>query len=139
MITLKANEKSISVKLQALSDAAKEAALGMVLDVAEDAAQASPVDTGAFVESWSLLPKGSGGGRSKSSKTPQRRAVSGKLSAGQKQALREKSKRQLRQDLASKKEAIVSVGGAVIRNRAPHQPYVEARRQIIPYVVDRNS
>lgn len=146
MIKLQANQKSISAKLQALSEAAHEAALGKVLEVGEDAVQASPVDTGAFVESWSIVPKGSGAGRSRSSKTPARRAVSGKLSSSQKQALREKAKGQLAEDLQKYKSQILSKEGAVVRNRAPHGDYMKPHpenglplRAIIPYVVDRNS
>lgn len=144
MIKLKANTKSISAKLQALREGAEEAALGKVLNAAQDAVQASPVDTGAFVESWSIVPKGSGAGRSKSSKTPARRAVSGKLSASQKQAIREKHKNAIAGDLSKFREQILNLKGATITNRAPHGKHMQPRNgmtlnKILMYVVDRNS
>lgn len=139
MIKLRANTQSISAKIEDMRAKAQAAALNKILSVAQDAAQVSPVDTGAFVESWSVLPKGSGAGRSKSSKTPERRAVSGKLTASQKQAIRDTHKGVLADDLKKHRLTILKSGGAIIRNRAPHQPYVEARRQILPYVTDRNS
>jgi hypothetical protein len=137
---VKVNSQSLSLKLDKLKEKANRKALDKVRRIGQDVVQVSPVDTGAFVESWSILPKGSGGGRSKSSKTPARRAVSGKLSEGQKQQLREKSKVALESDLAKFGEQILNLGGAVIRNRAPHQPYVERKYNILgAYVRDRNS
>lgn len=126
---LTVNSRSISAKLEALKEKAADAAGQKVLEIAQDAVQLSPVDTGAFVESWSIVPKGSGGGRMKSARTAARRAVSGKLSAGQKQAIREKHKNVLVSDLNTHKETILSSGGAVIRNRAPHQPFVKPRTE----------
>lgn len=122
---LKVNSQSLSAKLELINKKAEEKALGKITKVGSDAVMLSPVDTGAFVESWSILPKGSGGGRSKSANTKARKAVSGKLSAGQRQAIRSAQVGVLAKDVSTHREAILRGSGAVIRNRAPHQPYVK--------------
>lgn len=122
---LSVNEKSLSLKFEAIMDKAEDAAFDKVVAIASDAVALSPVDTGAFVESWSIVPKGSSGGRSRSANTRARRAVSGKLSAGQKQAIRTTQVGVLTSDAHKHLDAIIKGSGAVIRNRAPHQPYVK--------------
>jgi hypothetical protein len=122
---LKVNSQSISAKFKAIEERAEEVALDKIQKIGVDAVNLSPVDTGAFVESWTILPKGSGGGRSRSANTKARKAMSGKLSAGHKEAIRAKSRATLAEDVQSSREAILSGGGAVVRNRAPHQPYVK--------------
>ena len=145
MASIKVNTNSLSVKLKEAREEAEAAMLDKVRQVGTDAVQASPVDTGAFVESWSILPKGHGGGRSKSSKTPARRAVSGKLSAGQKQAIKQKHITQaLLQDINTHGETIIARGGAVVRNRAPHGQVMKPRNgmtlgKILAIVKDKNS
>jgi len=137
---IKVNSQSLSVKLEAMERAAKEAAKAKVLKVASDAVQASPVDTGAFVESWSIVPKGSGGGRSKSSKAP------GRTGGQNKQAVKSNHiAKELTKDLTTHGESIITSGGAVVRNRAPHGPHMVPRRgngmalgKILATVKDKN-
>lgn len=133
---VKVNSRSLSLKLEEAERAAKEAAKAKVMKVASDAVRASPVDTGAFVESWSIVPKGSGGGRSKSSKGKPRKQ---NRSAIQEQHIAQ----ELPKDLAAHGETIISSGGAVVRNRAPHGPHMQPRDRmtlgnILATVKDKN-
>ena len=92
------------------------------------AVEISPVDTGAFVESWSLRPVGSGGGRSRQSTgKPRKDNASAKADARQ----------NILTDAASYKKQIVEQGGAVLANRSPHAKDVDARYQTVGRVRDR--
>lgn len=92
------------------------------------AVEISPVDTGAFVESWSLRPVGSGGGRSmQSTGKPRKDNASAKADARQ----------NILTDAASYKKQIVKQGGAVLANRSPHAKDVDARYQTVGRVRDR--
>lgn len=133
------NEKSISLKFEKMLEKAESKAMEMVLSVGATAVNLSPIDTAAFVESWSIVPKGSGAGRRKSSKTPERLAVSGKISEGEKMAIKQRHiETALKSDMDKYKEQLVSSGGAVIRNRAPHADPVERKYGILSAAVRDN-
>lgn len=133
---LKVNTASLSAKIEALESSMEEKVLRKILKVGEDAVWASPVDTGAFVGSWSILPKGSGGGRSKSSKGKPRKQ---NRSVIQKQHI----STELPKDITRHGKAILAKGGAVVRNRAPHAQAMKPRAgpnlgQILATVKDKN-
>ena len=94
----------------------------------EYAVQISPVYSGAFAESWSIRPIGSGGGRSRQSR-PER--------VPDAQAKKEEAKALIRSDVATYSEQILDQGGAVLANRAPHAKEVDAKYATIATVRDR--
>ena len=92
------------------------------------AVEISPVDTGAFVESWSLRPIGSGGGRSRTSNNkPPKDPV----------AAKEDARRLIEGDAVTYREQIIDRGGAVLTNRAPHAKEVDMKYQTVGRVRDR--
>lgn len=129
------NTNSVSAKLEAAEKALGEAMLGKVTAAARTAVQASPVDTGAFVESWSVVPSGSGGGRSRSSKAPGRYS----LPESAKQAVKDEQKQVVASDVRKHSKVILEKGIAVIRNRAPHQPYIKQWGTIVSTVRDTHG
>ena len=94
----------------------------------EYAVQISPVDSGAFAESWSIRPIGSVGGRSRHSR-PER--------VPDAQAKKEEAKALIRSDVATYSEQILDQGGAVLTNRAPHARAVDAKYATIATVRDK--
>src|SRR6056297_2916171 len=84
----------------------------------EYAVQISPVYSGAFAESWSIRPIGSGGGRSRQSRDERVPDV---------QAEKEEAKGNIRSDVATYSEQILENGGAELNNRAPHAKEVDAK------------
>ena len=94
----------------------------------EYAVQISPVYSGAFAESWSIRPIGSGGGRTRQSR-PER--------VPDAQAKKEEAKALIRSDVATYSEQILDQGGAVLTNRAPHAKEVDAKYATIATVRDR--
>ena len=92
------------------------------------AVQISPVYSGAFVESWSLRPIGSGGGRSRMSRadpTPNP------------EAKKEEGKANIVGDANTYKDQILAQGGAVLTNRAPHAKEVDEKYMTVQRVRDR--
>jgi len=92
------------------------------------AVQVSPVFSGAFAESWSIRPIGSGGGRSRKSRDQRVPDV---------QAKKEEAKALILGDVARFKDEIIDKGGAVLTNRAPHAKEVDAKYATIANVKDR--
>lgn len=89
-------------------------------DISEYAVSISPVDTGAYVTSFSIGKAGFGGGRSRTSK--------GKPVNQNPQAKREEALGQLYQDingLAVKQDLEDGNAKFTLRNRAPHANFVE--------------
>ena len=102
------------------------------------AVEISPVYSGAFVQSWSLVPIGSGGGRSRTSAygregdkrlmNPERvNAESAKADA----------KTLIDGDVNKIKDRILKDGGAVLTNRAPHAKIVDDKYLTIQRVKNR--
>ena len=84
-------------------------------DLAAEYVAISPVDTGAYVTSGSFVPKGSGGGR--------RRSSDNKPTGQNKQEMRDIAFSQLMSDLA--KMDLTDLSGVTLRNRSPHSNNVE--------------
>lgn len=119
--------KSISASIRKEMDEIVEPQVKRIIrNVAEDAIFYSPVDTGAFITSWSVVPSGSGGGRSRTSRGKPRQ-----------QPYEQKASEALRQVEADIAALDVMETNAVLRNRAPHAPEVEKRKQITTRLKDR--
>lgn len=98
----------------------------IIYQVASAAIDVSPVDTGAYVTSFSATTT-SGGGRSRSSDgLPRRQSI---------EAKRGEAKSQILDDLARIPPEVEKV---YITNRAPHAPYVEGRKTA-PMATARNK
>ena len=103
-------------KLDGAIDAAAEKKVrGVAEAIVDYAVSISPVDTGAYVESFSVVPRGAGGGRMRSS--------NGRAKAPNPIAVQEQEAARLKSDLDN--IDIVESGGFVLRNRAPHANRVE--------------
>ncbi len=70
--TVKVN-KTLQQKLDKAKGNIEEAVKDQLEHIANYAVAISPVDTGAYVESFSMIPAGQGGGRKKNSETEARR------------------------------------------------------------------
>lgn len=106
-------------KLSKIEEIAGDKVEEKLLSLGSYAVQISPVDSGAYIESMSFRPVGSGGGRMRSSENRP------SLPSGVKQDAKEEAKAELANDLVAFKKDIIEKGGAVLRNRAPHANEVE--------------
>lgn len=124
---VRTGSKSISASIRKEIDEIAEPQVKRIIrNVAEDAIFYSPVDTGAFITSWSVVPSGSGAGRSRSSSGKPRQ-----------QSYEQKASEALQQVEADIAALDVMNTNAVLRNRSPHAPIVEQRKQITTRLKDR--
>lgn len=93
------------------------------------AAAISPVRTGAYVESFSVVPRGAGGGRSRSSENRP------DLPAGAKDAKKQEQASRLRAEVRAIDP--LESEGFTLRNRAPHSTEVEAKDHVFLKTKDR--
>jgi|TARA_B110000908_G_scaffold131331_1_gene154560 hypothetical protein len=99
-----------------------------MLSLGTYAVEISPVYSGAFAESWSIRPMGSGGGRSRASRPDKVPDV---------QSKKEEAKGLIAQDVAQYSDQILKSGGAVLSNKAPHAKEVDAKYATVARVRDR--
>ena len=99
-----------------------------MLSLGTYAVEISPVYSGAFAESWSIRPMGSGGGRSRVSRPDKVPDV---------QSKKEEAKGLIAQDVAQYSEQILKGGGAVLSNRSPHAREVDAKYATVARVRNR--
>lgn len=93
------------------------------------AVEISPVDTGAFVESWSIRPMGSGASRRKSSDNrPKGKDF---------RQAKDDARTNIAEDVARLKDRIIEEGGATLRNGSPHAKQVDDKYMTIRRVRDR--
>ncbi len=102
-------------KLGRIKELAEEEVKLRAKDIVHYAVDISPVDTGAYVESFSVVPRGAGGGRMRSSK--------GRPRKQNRQAVQEQEKARLSQEIDALD--IAEAGGFTLRNRSPHSNDVE--------------
>lgn len=107
--------KSFYDKLEAIENRAKELSVELGEKIVTRAVQLSPVDTGAYVESFSVVPRGSGGGRMRSSRN--------KPKASNPEGLKAETIGRLKASVAAIDP--VETGGFTLVNRAPHARIVE--------------
>lgn len=115
-------------KMKKLEELVGDKIEDQLVSLGKYAVQISPVYSGAFAESWSLRPIGSGGGRSRQSRSERVTNV---------QAKKEEAKALIEQDAINFSEQIIERGGAVLTNRAPHAKAVDAKYGTIATVRDR--
>lgn len=113
--------KSFFNKLSKIDEIVGDKVEEKIVSIAQYGIQISPVDTGTWVESFSIRPQGSGGGR--------RRTRDGKLSLpmGAKQSAKEEAKLGVQADAARFKDQIVESGGAIIVNKSQDAQQVEQK------------
>lgn len=104
--------KSFFKKIEALEDKVEAEIKNKASEIVSDAVDYSPVDTGAFVESWQINPRGERTRRSRSS------AGRPKLPEGSKQGKRESEKARLMSRVAS--FDLEQLSGFTVTNGAPH-------------------
>lgn len=115
---------SKQITLQAIKDRIEAVAASEVQkrlqEIGDYAIDVSPVDTGAYVESFSIVKAGAGGGRSRTSK--------GKPRQQNPEAKKQQAKEQIAQDVAAlnlKEDMAAAQTKYTLRNRAPHAKMVE--------------
>lgn len=119
--------QSFYKKMDALRNGVKERVWSKGEEVVSYAVAVSPVDTGAYVESFSVVARGAGGGRSRTSNN--RPSIVDKDSKKQEEAAR------LRADVRAIDP--LEEGGFTLRNRAPHSNEVEQKHNVFLRTKDR--
>ena len=112
--------KSFFKKMDAVTAKMGEVVKDRAIEIISDAVNNSPVDTGAFVESWQVNPRGD--------RTALARSAAGRpsLPASAKQAKREQEKARLIGRIESFDTE--KLDGFTITNRAPHIPLIESNK-----------
>ena len=128
MVTQVTISRSFQNKMDKLDELVGDAVDEKMLSLGLYAVEISPVYSGAFVESWSIRPVGSGGGRSRKSRDEK---------VPDKQAKKEEAKGLIADDVAKYSEQILKDGGAIITNRSPHAKQVDAKYATVARVKDR--
>ena len=116
--------KSFFNKINYVTAKVGEVIKDRAIEIVTDAVDLSPVDTGAFVESWQVNPRGD--------RTALARSAAGRpsLPASAKQAKREQEKARLVGRIES--FDTTKLDGFTITNRAPHIPLIELNNRIKP-------
>ena len=117
--TIKVNS-TFKNKMGQLEQIAEEKVKDRLEDIANYAVAISPVDTGAYVESFSMLPSGQSGGRSKSSEA---RRASVKRGTASREQFTDIAITNLYSDI--EKFNLETSNKVTLRNRSPHARYVE--------------
>jgi|TARA_R110000782_G_C14453446_1_gene372431 hypothetical protein len=99
-------------KLDLLQEKLEQGVKDKASDIVSEAVDLSPVDTGAFVESWQINPRGERTARSRSA------VGRPKLPEGSKQTKREEEKSRLLSRVES--FDLEQLTGFTVTNRAPH-------------------
>jgi len=121
--------QSFYKKMDEIQNRAKEGIWLKGEEIVSYAAAISPIQTGAYVESFSVVPRNSGGGRSRSSDN---RPV---LPAGAKDAKKQDEAARLRAEVRAVDP--LEEGGFTLRNRAPHNTVVENKHNVFLRTQDR--
>jgi hypothetical protein len=114
--SFKIDEAAIARKIEAAKTSILEEVKNEFAAIARDAVRFSPVDTGAFVTSWSFETGKSGRPRGKSSLN--------RPEATDKEGMRKEGEQNLLSDI-DKIPDLESTKVAILRNGAPHAEYVD--------------
>jgi hypothetical protein len=127
MARQKTFNQSFYKKMDQLENQVREKVWSKGEEIVSYAAAISPVQTGAFVESFSVVPRGAGGGRSRTSNN--KPIIADKAGKKQEEAAR----------LRAEVRAVdpLEQNGFTLRNRAPHANAVEARHAVFLRTKDR--
>ena len=131
--TIKIN-KSFDDKMRLLEQRVEDQVKDELFSIADYAIAISPVDTGAYVESFSMLPAGQGGGRSKSSDA---RRTSVKNGTASRQQFTDIARSNLYSDI--EKFSLEASDKVTLRNRAPHARDVEDKHGWSVFTKVRNK
>lgn len=131
--TIKVN-KSFDDKLKELEPQIEQDAKERLKDIAGYAVSISPVDTGAYVESFSMLPSGQTGGRSKSSRA---RGASVKEGTASREQFADIAISNLYADI--EKFSLETSEQITLRNRSPHARVVEDKHGWSVFTKVRNK
>ncbi len=129
--TVKINKGALDAKFKRAEELFGEKVEEKLVSLGSYAVQISPVDTGAYVSSFSIRPRGSSSGR--------RRTSEGKpsLTTGAKQGAKDSAKAALQQDVERFRDDILDREGAVLTNRSPHAQDVEQDHLVFSRTKDR--
>lgn len=119
--------QSFYKKMEELQNSTKREVWDKGEEIVSYAAAVSPVQTGAYVESFSVVSRGSGGGRSRTSNN---RPI-----LGDKEAKKQSEAERLRAEVRSIDP--LESEGFTLRNRAPHNKEVEQKHNVFLRVMDR--
>ncbi len=119
--TYRINKGSIDRKLENFDRIIGEDLQERLVNLASYMVQSSPVDTGAYVRSHSIRPRGSSSGRMRSASG--RPSLKG--NPGAQQSQRDEAYGALVGDVLKFLDQIVEKDGAVVINRSPHAQDVE--------------
>lgn len=119
--------KSFYDKMSSLETKAKEAVYSKGEQIVSYAVAISPVQTGAYVESFSVVERGASGGRSRTSNN--KPVLADKQSKKEEEAARLRSEVRATDPLES--------GGFTLRNRSPHANVVEDNHKVFARTKDR--
>ena len=128
MVTQVTISPSFQKKMDKLEELIGDQIDEKLLSLGTYAVEISPVYSGAFAESWSIRPIGSGGGRSRKSRPYKVPDV---------QSKKEEAKGLIAGDVAQYSEQILKDGGAVLTNRSPHAREVDVKYATVARVKDR--
>jgi hypothetical protein len=126
MIKMRFNEKSWSAKIESLIDQTEDSVREGLVRVAGNLAIRAPVDTGAYAESFSVVPASFGGGRSRTSRGRPRRQ--------DKEAYQSIALSNMTKDINSIE--LLENKSVSFRNRAPHAQAVEDKYHIFSTAKD---
>ena len=125
---------SLDNKIEQLEDLVDEKLRDRLEGIADYAISISPVDTGAYVESFSMVPAGQGGGRSKMSEA---RTASVKKGTASRQQFTDIARSNLYSDI--ERFSLETSDKVTLRNRAPHAREVEDKHGWSVFTKVRNK
>ena len=125
---------SLDNKIEQLEDLVDEKLRDRLENIADYAISISPVDTGAYVESFSMVPAGQGGGRSKMSEA---RIASVKKGTASRQQFTDIARSNLYSDI--ERFSLETSDKVTLRNRAPHAREVEDKHGWSVFTKVRNK
>ena len=126
--------KSFDDKFLLLEQMVEERVQDELRSIADYAIAISPVDTGAYVESFSMVPAGQGGGRSKRSEA---RSASVKQGTASREQFTEIARSNLYSDIEL--FDLETSDKVTLRNRAPHAQKVEDKHGWSVFTKVRNK
>ena len=125
---------SLDNKIEQLEDLVDEKLRDRLEGIADYAISISPVDPGAYVESFSMVPAGQGGGRSKMSEA---RTASVKKGTASRQQFTDIARSNLYSDI--ERFSLETSDKVTLRNRAPHARDVEDKHGWSVFTKVRNK
>lgn len=126
--TVRVNEGSIKAKFGKLKELYGDTVEEKLTSLGFYAVEVSPVRSGAYVESMSIRPRGSSGGRMRTSDNKPLKDMA---------AAKADARANITSDVSTFKEQIMESGGAVLVNRSPHNKAVEDKYQVLGRTRDR--